>query len=187
MERNEISLSVRELMTRNLCFIDLTESVIDAARVMDEKGISSVLVRDGETFVGIITDQDIISRVVSKGFDPRKVRIIEVMSSPLITISPDASIEEAAEKMRDNKIRRVLVEDNHERIVGIIAESDIVRIAPELHLLIRERSKIEAQLSLTEPQKVTFTGFCEDCKNYSNNLLNVSGEWLCEDCFELKQ
>ena len=174
-------------MTKNLFFIDVTESVIDAARLMDEKGISSVLVRDAEEFVGIETDRDIISRVVSKGFDPRKVSSIEVMSSPLITISADATIEEAAEKMRNNKIRRLIVEDNHEKIVGIIAESDLVHVAPELHLLIRERSKIEAERNLTEPQNLTFTGFCEDCRNYSNTLINVSGEWLCEDCFKSRQ
>ncbi|HUW48970.1 MAG TPA: CBS domain-containing protein, partial [Patescibacteria group bacterium] len=91
-------------------------------------------------------------------------------------------IEEAARKMRDNKIRRLLVEENHQK-TGIIAESDLVRVDPELHFLIREKSKLEAQFpSPTETQEVTFSGFCQDCENYSDDLRNVNGRWLCEEC-----
>ena len=187
MESEEVILKVRDLMTKNLISIKVGDNVMEATKLMDGKGVSSILVRSEEEFVGIVTDRDIITRVVSKAIDPRKVRIEEVMSSPLITINAEATIEEAAEKMRNNQIRRLIVIKNHNEIMGIIVESDLIRVTPELHLIIRERSKIDAQLSPTEPQKVTFTGFCEDCKNYSNNLLNVSGEWLCEDCFELKQ
>jgi CBS domain-containing protein len=181
MERKEAVLKVRDLMTKNLISIETGESVIEAARLMDEKEISSVLVKEGKEFLGIITDRDIIGRVVLKGTDPRKVRVSEVMSSPLITISEGASVEEAAEKMRNNKIRRLVVEEN-QKILGIIAEADMIRVAPELHFLIRERSKLEVQLIPTKPHEMTFAGFCEDCGNYSNDLRNVSGEWLCEEC-----
>jgi len=116
-----------------------------------------------------------------KETDPRKVRVSEVMSSPLIAISEGASVEEAAEKMRNDKIRRLVVEEN-QKILGIIAEADMIRVAPELHFLIRERSKLEVQLIPTKPHGMTFAGFCEDCGNYSNDLRNVSGEWLCEEC-----
>jgi hypothetical protein len=74
-----------------------------------------------------------------------------------------------------------VVEENHQKI-GIIAESDMVRIAPELHFLIRERSKLDVQLHPTEPQTVIFAGFCEECRNYLDNLSNVNGKWLCEEC-----
>jgi signal-transduction protein with cAMP-binding, CBS, and nucleotidyltransferase domain len=149
---------------------------------MDENGVSSVVVKEGNEFSGMITERNIISRVVSKGLDPQKIKVSEVMSTPLITISPDATIEEAARKMRDNKIRRLLVEENHQKI-GIIAESDIVRVDPELHFLIREKSKLEAQFpSPTESQEVTLSGFCQDCENYSDDLRNVNGRWLCEEC-----
>ncbi len=144
--------------------------------------MSSVVVKEGNEFSGMITERNIISRVVSKGLDPQKIKVSEVMSTPLITISPDATIEEAARKMRDNKIRRLLVEENHQKI-GIIAESDIVRVDPELHFLIREKSKLEAQFpSPTESQEVTLSGFCQDCENYSDDLRNVNGRWLCEEC-----
>jgi CBS domain-containing protein len=181
MERTEAVLKVRDLMTKNLIFIEAEEIVIEVARLMEEKKISSVLVKEGTEFLGIITDRDIIGRVVLKGTDSRKVRAREVMSSPLITISDGASVEDAAKKMRQNKIRRLVVDEN-QKIVGIIAETDMIRVAPELHFLIRERSKLEVQLIPTTPDEMTFVGFCEDCGNYSNDLRNVSGEWLCDEC-----
>lgn len=182
MKEEEPVLRVKDLMARNIITIQAEDSIIKAASVMDENGVSSVVVKEGNKFSGMITERNIISRVVSKGLDPQKIKVSEVMSTPLITISPDATIEEAARKMRDNKIRRLLVEENHQKI-GIIAESDIVRVDPELHFLIREKSKLEAQFpSPTKPQEVTLSGFCQDCENYSDDLRNVNGRWLCEEC-----
>lgn len=179
--RKEIVLKVKDLMTTSLVAVNAEESIMQAARLMYEKGIASVLVRSGEDFSGMITDRDIVSRVVSKGADPSKVRVIEVMSSPLIGISENATIEEAAKKMRDNHVRRLVVEINDHK-VGIIAESDIIRVTPELHFLIRERSKLEAGLTRTVPQEVVLAGFCEECESYSGQLSNVNGRWFCEDC-----
>lgn len=181
MERKEAVLKVRDLMTKNLISIEAGENVTEAARLMDEKKIPAVLVKEGKEFLGIITDRDIIGRVVLNGTDPNLVRAREVMSSPLITISDGASVEDAAKKMRQNKIRRLVVDEN-QTIVGIIAETDMIRVAPELHFLIRERSKLEVQLIPTTPDEMTFVGFCEDCGNHSNDLSNVSGEWLCDEC-----
>jgi signal-transduction protein with cAMP-binding, CBS, and nucleotidyltransferase domain len=182
LKEEESVLRVRDLMARNIITIQAEDNIMKAASVMDENGVSSVVVKEGNEFSGMITERNIISRVVSKGLDPQKIKVSEVMSTPLITISPDATIEEAARKMRDNKIRRLLVEENHQKI-GIIAESDIVRVDPELHFLIREKSKLEAQFpSPTEPQEVTFSGFCQDCGNYSDDLRNVNGRWLCGEC-----
>ncbi len=83
--------------------------------------------------------------------------------------------------MKENGVRRLVVEKD-ERKVGVITESDIIRIDPEVHFLIRERSKLEARPSPAEPRRVVLTGSCEECENYSSDLRNVDGTWLCEDC-----
>lgn len=119
--------------------------------------------------------------MVARGLDSRNVRVKEVMSSPLVTIGEDATIEEAAKKMRENKMRRLLVERNSQ-MVGIISESNIVRVTPELHFLIRERSKLEAIFPSAGPRALTLAGFCEECGNYSSNLRNIDGRWLDENC-----
>jgi CBS domain-containing protein len=180
LNQDEPVLKVKDLMTMDLITTQTKDSVTEAAGVMTKNGISSVIVKDGNKFAGIITDHDIISKVVSKGLNPREITVGEVMSAPLITISPDATIGEAAKKMRDNKIRRLLVEKNHQKL-GTIVESDIIGVDPELHFVIREKSKLEPQFRV-RPREVTFSGYCQDCENYSDDLRKVSGRWLCEEC-----
>jgi len=180
LKQDQPVLKVRDLMTRNLITIETKDSITEVATVMTEKGISSVIVKDGDEFLGVITDHDIISKVVSKGLNPKEIKVGEVMSSPLITISPNVTIEEAAKKMRDNKIRRLLVEKNHQKL-GTIVESDIIGVDPELHFVIREKSKLEPQFR-ARAREVTFSGYCQDCENYSDDLRNISGRWLCEEC-----
>ncbi len=177
----KITLGVRELMTENLVSVDTNEKVMYVAKLMDEKGISSVLAERNGDLVGIITDRDIITRVVAKGLDAVKVRVGEVLSSPLITINEDASVEEAAKKMAEHHVRRLVVERDHQQ-VGIVAESDMIRVDSELHFLIRERSKLEGRMTPDEPRGVTLAGFCEECGNYSARLRKVDGQWLDEDC-----
>jgi len=174
---------VRDLMTRSLASVAAEDIVMEAARLMGERRISSVLVKGAREFSGILTDRDIISKVVSKGLDPSKIRVSEVMTSPLITINDEESIEDAAKKMRDKGIRRLVVERNHEK-VGIIAESDIIHVYPELHFLIRERSKLEPTATRTQPSETLLAGSCEECENYSSGLKNINGTWLCEHCRE---
>jgi CBS domain-containing protein len=103
------------------------------------------------------------------------------MSSPLITVSDEAAIDEAAKKMAAQKVRRLVVERNHQKI-GIIGESDIIRIDPELHFLIRERSKLRARPNPTENRETILAGYCEECGNYSARLKKADGRWLDEDC-----
>ena len=180
-EDKEVAVRVQDLMTRNLISIDRDDTVTEAARLMDRKRIHSILIEHDRQLAGIVTDLDIVSRVVSKELDPSKVKVGEVMTSPLIGIDAHATVEEAAKKMREKGVRRLIVEsDDHK--VGIIAESDMIRITPELHFLIRERSRLEARTTDTTPQKVVLSGYCETCGNYSSQLTNANGRWLCKEC-----
>jgi signal-transduction protein with cAMP-binding, CBS, and nucleotidyltransferase domain len=183
VKEEELVLRVKDLMTRSIISISVNKSVMEAASVMTVEGLSSVLLKSENKIVGIITDHDIISRVVALGLNPKEVMTGEVMSTPLTSISEEASIEEAAERMRENKMRRLVV-TNKVDIVGIIAESDIIRVAPEHHFLIRERSRLETLQNVVEPEIIRLVGFCEECKNYATDLRNVNGKWLCEECRE---
>jgi len=149
---------------------------------MAKNDISAMLLKSEDNFVGIVTDRDIMKKVVARGLNPKNVRAGDVMSSPLISIRENGSVQEAAEKMRENKIRRLVV-TNKGNVVGIISESDIVRVEPELHFLIRERSRLGlGKVRPLEPRGVVLVGYCEDCENYSGDLKKVNGQWLCEEC-----
>ncbi|UCH37076.1 MAG: CBS domain-containing protein [Candidatus Bathyarchaeota archaeon] len=112
-------------MTKNVITIDLKKSISDAALLMKERTIGSLVVTDGETPVGIVTERDFVRRAVANKlqFDNS---ILEIMSKPLVTIDPNFSLEEAARLMLENKIRRLLVLEEG-KIKGIIVASDFAR------------------------------------------------------------
>ena len=117
--------SVKDLMTKNVITIDLQKSVFDAAVLMSEKRIGCLVIVDGEEPVGIVTERDFVRRVVAKNL-PLETTVSEIMSQPLITIDPDASLREAARLMLNNKVRRLpVVKEN--QLVGIIVIADFAR------------------------------------------------------------
>ena len=175
---DEKIITVKDVMTRNIISVLPETSVVEASKIMSSRDISSILIKNQGDYSGIITDRDVMIRIVASGLDPR-TPVSSVMSSPLISINEDAGIEEAAELMRVNKIRRLIVK-NGSGIVGIISETDIARIEPELHLLIREHSRLQMSSPGYRDGK-SFAGYCEECGNHSE-LINTGGRWLCKEC-----
>jgi CBS domain-containing protein len=118
--------TVREVMSTDIETCPKDASAVDAARIMRDRDIGAVLVTDGEQLVGIATDRDITVRVVADGMDPSSTPIEAATTLSLVTISPDTSIEEAAETMRREAVRRLPVVDGG-RPVGIVSLGDLAR------------------------------------------------------------
>ncbi len=117
--------SVKDIMNKTVASVNVNQTIFEAAELMSSKGISCVLVTDGEVPVGVVTERDIVGRVVAK----RKsldLKVSAIMSSSLITVDPDASLKEAARLMSANRIRRLPVLKKN-KLVGIISASDFVR------------------------------------------------------------
>ncbi len=119
-------IRVGELMSGRLIYIDSEDNVIKAAILMRENNISSLLVKHKGDFVSIITEKDIINKVVAEELYPGDVKVSEIMSKDLFTVSKNESIEEATKLMRRKGVRRLAVLED-ERIVGIITETDIAK------------------------------------------------------------
>lgn len=122
--------AVKEIMSTKLETIDVTKNAQEAAKKMNDKRISSVLVVDGdnksEEPIGIVTERDLVIRVCAAGTSSKDVGIREVMSSPVVTVEPHATVETAADLMLSNNVRHLLVIDEQTRKpVGIIAPSDL--------------------------------------------------------------
>ena len=118
---------VKNIMTKNVVSIGVNNSVFEAAELMTNKQVSCLVIMDGELPTGIVTERDVVRRVVAKKL-PLNTKISEVMSKALITIGPNASLKEAARLMSSNKIRRLpVVEQN--KLVGIVVAADFVRNA----------------------------------------------------------
>ena len=121
---------VAEIMTANVVTIDAKASMRDAAIIMGKKHIGSLIAKKYGTAVGIVTERDLLTKVLSNGKDPAKVKVEKVMTYPLITISSSDRIKEAAKMMYRKKGRLVVFDGG--KLQGIITASDLIRSMPEV-------------------------------------------------------
>ncbi len=133
-------LLVRDVMTTNVKTVRPYSSVKDVVQKMNKFGISSVLVVAEDRPVGIITERDILRSMAVQFFDPSMIKAKEIMSTRLVAVSGDASVEEAARLMARRKIKKLpVVED--EKLVGIITSMDVMRANPKIISLLEELLK----------------------------------------------
>jgi len=172
---------VKEAMKPNPVTIRPKASVREAAELMKKKGIGNCIVVD-EKPIGIITESDILKKVVAENKKASKVLVEEIMVTPIIVIDPYVDIEEAMKTMSKCNIRRLpVVEDGN--LIGIITIKDILRLSPMLLEIAREWHGIVG-VDETHFKKQIFSGKCEDCGTLSTNLKNMDGRLLCEDCVD---
>jgi CBS domain-containing protein len=117
-------------MTKEVVYANLTESLQSAAVKMAERDIGSiVIVQEGKP-IGIVTERDFVRRVAALGKDSRTLTVVDVMSTPLVTVGPECDINTAAKIMTDNNIKRLPVVEG-ERLIGIITSFDIAKVMAE--------------------------------------------------------
>ena len=136
-ERIVIPLKAEDVMVREVVTIDENVSVKEAADIMSEQGISSVLVTREGRATGILTERDILKRIVAEDKNSKKTKVKDIMSSPLVVIAPNTDLEEAARLMFDNKIKNLPVIDKN-RLVGLVSLTDICRLQPEILKILRQ-------------------------------------------------
>lgn len=124
--------TVTSIMKSPVVSIEANKTVAEALHRMQEQGISSIIVTSATPNQpqGIVTKRDIISKVVSLGKDPQKLKVQDVMTTGLITVPPDCPLRDAAALMTEKGIRRVLVSRGGE-IIGIVSDTDIFRAVEE--------------------------------------------------------
>jgi CBS domain-containing protein len=101
------------------------ESVLNAARLMNERGIGAIIVTDRDKMVGIFTERDVLRRVVAEQRDPARARLGEVMTSPVVTGRPPATVEDVAALCTNRRIRHLPVMQDDE-LIGIITSGDVL-------------------------------------------------------------
>lgn len=179
---------VRDIMSSPVVTIDEDETANRAAASMDMKDLGAVIVQNkAEKSIGIITERDIVKRVVAKNLKPDTVKAKEIMTTPLVTIEPEATISDAARRMTRLDIRRlgVIYKGN---LVGIISSKDILGVMPELIEIMQERSRIEGDARTEETEEVPLSGYCDRCNIYSDTLKERDGQNICDECrAELEQ
>ncbi len=113
-------------MTKEAVTIRGDKTVLEAAKLMRQKKFSSLVVMENDNTVGIVTERDLVRKVIAEDRDPNEVLIYQIMSTDLVSVQPEASIESAATVMTEQKVRRLPVKKG-EKLVGIVTASDIAR------------------------------------------------------------
>lgn len=127
-------MQVRDVMTEHAECISPDASIQDAARRMKQLNVGPLPVCENDRLVGIITDRDIVVRGVCEGCDPERTEVREVMTPHITYCFEDQDIEEAAELMREQKIRRLAVLNRQKRLVGIVSLGDLAVDSGDEHL-----------------------------------------------------
>ncbi|MEM4734291.1 MAG: CBS domain-containing protein [Candidatus Thorarchaeota archaeon] len=180
------SMSVKEIMTTSVVTMPPTATVLEVARSMTKMNIGSVVIVEAGRAVGIVTETDIVRRLVAEELDPRKTSVGEIMSSPIVHVTPETPLTTAMRLMARNDIRRLIVLRN-DSLVGIITSRDILEWSPELIDILVESLRMKGggrpvRSAEEEDEIVTYGGICDGCEEYSTDLVLEDGRYLCENC-----
>ena len=129
---------VRDVMTKSVRVVRPDSSAKEVVATMNKFNIGSIVVIQGERPVGIITERDILKRIVEPCLTPETLTARQIMSSPVITIDENASIDEAARLMARKGVKKLLVTKNNDKLVGIITFTDIVTKVPDMLNILEE-------------------------------------------------
>jgi predicted transcriptional regulator len=121
-------MKVSTLMTQPVLEIDENSTAQESGEAMGKAHVGALLVTRKEENVGIITERDILSKIIAVKGDLEKTKVKDVMSMPLVTVDKDMDAEDAIRKMIKNKVRRLLITDKG-KIVGVFTTSDVTKLA----------------------------------------------------------
>lgn len=122
-----MSLRIEEIMIKDVVKIDGSVTAEEVAAIMDERGIGCVVVVQNENPIGIITERDLLKRVLLGSRNPKTTKAYQIMTAPLLFGNPRKSIRDAVKLMSERKIRKLPIVDNEERLVGMITLTDLAR------------------------------------------------------------
>ncbi|MFH0986940.1 MAG: CBS domain-containing protein [Candidatus Micrarchaeota archaeon] len=173
---------VRDAMNTDVKTVDINESIQKTAQLMSQFRIGSVIVIGDKNIKGIVTSEDIVQKFVANGVGKT---VSDIMTRDPITITPEKTLKTASDIMVSKKIKKLPVMENG-HIVGIITASDIVKIEPALTEILMEQLKILRSGSPSEPAGSQMFQ-CEMCGNYSDDVSEVDGVWICSECEEMNE
>jgi len=177
-------LLVKDVMSSPAGTVLETATVNKVASLMDKNDYGCIIVttKDGKP-IGIITERDLVVRVLAKNKKPDTIQAKKVMTAPVMTVEPDLTLSEAARRMSRLDIRRLAVMYK-EKLVGIVSNKDILGVMPELLETMQEKALIEGEnlAEKAEDEPAPLAGYCDHCGVWSDDLKEIDGQFYCEDC-----
>jgi CBS domain-containing protein len=145
----------KKLADSNVTMADHNDSADAAIRLMKEKQTKCVLLSKGKEVIGIVTKTDILYKVLSQGKNPSKVRLEEIMTSPILAVDPESTVQEALSIMDKHSIRQIVVSSNSS-VIGIISRDDLFE-RERLATTLAEESAIQGTpVCIINPDAIVF-------------------------------
>ncbi len=168
---------VVEVMSTTPVTISADATAAEAAALMRDKHVGSVVVMQDSRPAGIVTERDIVTKIAAEDRPSKTTVVRDIMSAPLVAIHPHQEVAEAAKVMAARKIRRLPV-IKEGKLVGMLTENDIIRVWPQLIEVTREwdRAGLESQFAKG------VEGHCDSCGVYSTHLVWDRNLLVCPDC-----
>jgi CBS domain-containing protein len=177
-----LSYKVYDAMTTSPVVISKEATIQEAAALMAENKVASLVIKEGEKFLGLLTERDITRKVAAKNLDSSKTLVKHAMSTKVLTIAPTDEIRDAVKKIAKAGQKQLPVVEK-DVLVGLLTFKDIMRVQPQLFGLIYETYNIREE----ERKPVYITkeneGVCSVCGDYSYSLTQTDdSEELCPHC-----
>ena len=175
-----MAILINEVMSKPAVMIDAGKTAKVAGELMRKMRKGFLVVMQKGSPIGTLSDSDLIGRIVAKAKDASKVKVRELMSRPIISVSSSEDVMEAVKKMRKSNIHRLPVVDGG-KVVGVISLTDIARSSPDMAYILEYRREMKKHPFDISGQVTS--GVCESCGNFSDNLSQTADEgWICETC-----
>lgn len=182
----ETDIPLRDVMVREVVKGAMNLNVMEAAKLMRKHDVDNIVVLNNGAPVGIVTERDIISKLVSKDIKPSTVKLKDIMTTPLITASTNDRLSDIARKMAAARIRRIPVIDSGE-LVGVVADVTVISISSEMNSIMAELIEINAgreTFGIESGDDGMGQGICEKCGSFSYFVEIHGGLMVCESCKE---
>ena len=174
---------VSDVMISDVKTVDLDDPIQKLAQIMGSHRIGSVLVMGEKHLKGIVTAEDIVYKHVARG---QGEKASDIMTRDPITVKSDSLLDDAAKLMAEKRIKKLPVVDASGRVVGILTATDIVRVEPAMHDILLEQLKITSPGAPAAPRASQMFQ-CEMCNNYSDDVAEIDGVWVCPGCTEMRR
>lgn len=180
--RTKTGIYVKDAMTKKPVTCSPEQTIQECAITMLKEGVGSIVVRDKNMLLGIISEKDIVEKVIAKGLDAKTIKSKEIMVKNLITISPNIDIYDALLLMGHEEIRKLPVVDNN-KLVGFLTTKDILKIEPALFDIFYGELE-ELREENHKPLKYQY-GTCDKCGS-EGPVQKIKNKYFCNGCLSVK-
>lgn len=182
----ETGLAVKEIMTIDPITVNINTKLSEAAEIMVHLDVGSIIVMEKNNPVGILTERDMVKKIISKNATPNSLKLKNVMTTPLITLDADEDVQRAIDLMLKMHIRRIpIVKDK--KLVGLVTETDLISVSSEMGIIFADLINMHRERTISsdrEIPEIISRGVCENCGKFSDNLDYFNGLLICESCRE---